>query len=136
MHVTHNYDYRLGHLWVEQPYLPDNSSVRTRVSQWPGKGDIVLESRDFCLGHLIIEEDLGLKRNCPSYFVAWSEHYCNFFFRNLNVQDEFLPWSVSFDDNCLSVSGRILNTVRLFQDKGLVSLVKVGHSTFSSRHRE
>lgn len=37
---------------------------------------------------------------------------------NPNVQDEFLPWSMKFDDNCLSVPGRILNTVRLFQDKG------------------
>ncbi|KAL1768473.1 piwi 3 [Sigmodon hispidus] len=28
---------------------------------------------------------------------------------NQTIQEAFLPWSVTFDDNCLSVSGRILN---------------------------
>lgn len=129
-YIIHNNDYRRSPLWAEQLHLPDTQVLasnkgrlwsRSECTGTRGK-DITLKS--FVCGIIVQSKTLDSRETTQVIFLlGWNSW--DLFFRNQNIKNEFLQWKVTFNGNSLSVPGRVLSSVKLFQGARSVSRLEL-----------
>ncbi|XP_008847235.1 piwi-like protein 3 [Nannospalax galili] len=70
---------------------------------------------DIRTNHKLMSQLTRQMRMCPKSREKVLKEFMKKLETNQNIQDEFRPWKVKFDTTCLHISGRILDTVELYQ---------------------